>query len=260
MLKSMPANSESSMSTLDPKSTAKGLVMECHSFTIPSRMLCDFTFSNSPLSCRIFLTRRRKIAILYVSLKQLKNSTSHSTASTAAIPRTLRHPSVCAIAPLMAGPMLIALPRCSDANMSPMMGGLSTFEATARPVSMRAAMKVVVEVEKVARSVQRMNMVLQPCTTGARPRSSERGAARCQCISDGKFLRVYVPMRRGPAASPSSHMVTRRADVDEEPGETWPSRSSTIRLAIGTTPIQVKVLRSHQYEIHRRNGQRVFGM
>jgi hypothetical protein len=55
-------------------------------------------------------------------------------------------------------------------------------------------------------------------------------------------------------------LVTRRADVDEEPGETWPSRSSTIRLAIGTTPIQVKVLRSHQYEIHRRNGQRVFGM
>jgi hypothetical protein len=70
---------------------------------------------------------------------------------------------------------------------------------------MRAAMKVVVEVEKVARSVQRMNMMLQPCTTGARPRSSERGALGCQCMSHVDFVGVYVPMRRGPAASPSSH-------------------------------------------------------
>jgi hypothetical protein len=47
-------------------------------------------------------------------------------------------------------------------------------------------------------------------------------------------------MSKGPAASPSSQMVTRRVEVEEEPW--WPSRSSTMLEAIGTTEIHVKVL------------------
>ena len=53
-------------------------------------------------------------------------------------------------------------------------------------------------------------------------------------------------MSNGPAASPSSQMVTRRVEVDEEP---WrPSRSSTMLEAIGTTEMHVKVLNVYQPE------------
>lgn len=46
-------------------------------------------------------------------------------------------------------------------------------------------------------------------------------------------------MKSGPAASPSSHIVTRRTLADLE---ACPSRSWTMRLATGTTDIQVNVL------------------
>jgi hypothetical protein len=48
-------------------------------------------------------------------------------------------------------------------------------------------------------------------------------------------------MRSGPPASPSSQIVTSRAELGDDEVRP-PSRSSTIRLAMGTIPMQVKVL------------------
>lgn len=107
--------------------------------------------------------------------------------------------------------------------MSPMIAGFRTLAATDKPVNMRAAMNILEDEDDAATRVQMMKPTLHPFMTGYRPRSSERGA-----------------MSRGPAASPSSQMVTRRAEVVDV--EVWPSRSSTIREAMGTTPMQVRVL------------------
>ena len=46
-------------------------------------------------------------------------------------------------------------------------------------------------------------------------------------------------MKRGPAASPSSQIVTKRTAEDLL---LWPSRSFTTSLATGTIPTHVKVL------------------
>jgi len=230
----MDAKSDSSIKTLDPKSTENGRVAECQIFNAPSRLLVTLTTSNSPLSCCIFLTLRRRMAILYVSWKQVRNKISHKIAKPAAMYITCLHPRVCAIAPLIAGAMappmsgasiirLIALPLFSLSNMSPMIAGFRTLAATAIPVSIRAAIKILEDCDVAAIRVKKMKKMLHPCMTGARPTTSDSGA-----------------FRRGPAASPNSQIVTSRADVDEE--EEWPSRSSTIRFAMGTTPMHVKVL------------------
>ena len=61
---------------------------------------------------------------------------------------------------------LIAEPRWSDSKMSPMMLGLSTLEATANPVSQRAAMRRLVLVLPAARKVAMMKTMLQAFMTG----------------------------------------------------------------------------------------------
>lgn len=84
-------------------------------------------------------------------------------------------------------------------------------------------MNKLVDCDPAAMSVKIIKRQLQTFMTKYRPRSSDKGA-----------------LRSGPAASPSSQMVTMSAAVDED--EAWPSRSETMRDATGTTPMQVKVL------------------
>lgn len=50
-------------------------------------------------------------------------------------------------------------------------------------------------------------------------------------------------MRRGPAASPSSQMVTRRMDADLEAGVSGGERAVVICGARGMAEMQVNVLR-----------------
>jgi hypothetical protein len=57
-------------------------------------------------------------------------------------------------------------------------------------------------------------------------------------------------MRRGPPASPSSQIVTSRAELGDDEVRP-PSRSSTIRLAMGTIPMQVKVLLLRQLSCNK---------
>src|SRR3569833_272331 len=136
----------------------------------------------------------------------------------------------------MAGPMappirganimvLMATPRLSGANMSPTMAGLRTFDATARPVRARAVMNSVVLWLTAARMMHATKRELQKFMSGYLPYISDSGA-----------------MSSGPAASPSSHMVSRStlSDLLASP----PSRSSVIRVATGTTDMHVKVLRA----------------
>ncbi|KAL5320165.1 hypothetical protein ACEPPN_010966 [Leptodophora sp. 'Broadleaf-Isolate-01'] len=96
----------------------------------------------------------RKRAALRCKIGTLtkKNNVSQTIAITALIQRIIRQPSVSAMTPLIAGPTApptrgasmtrdIPEPRELDGNISPMMAGLSTFEATAKPVKKRAKMK-----------------------------------------------------------------------------------------------------------------------
>jgi hypothetical protein len=117
------------------------------------------------------------MAILYVSLKHVRNSSSHKIASPAAMMRILLHPIVCAIAPEIAGPIappmsgasmikLIAEPLCSLSKISPMIAGFSTLDATASPVSILAAMKTLLFWLHTARIVAAMNPILQAFITG----------------------------------------------------------------------------------------------
>lgn len=106
--------------------------------------------------------------------------------------------------------------------MSPMIAGLRTFEATANPVKNREKMKRCVVGLIAASMVPRMKTMLATMKTGYRPYISESGA-----------------ISRGPAASPSSQTVTSKMLADLL---SFPSRSSTIRSATGTTPMQVKDL------------------
>jgi hypothetical protein len=117
---------------------------------------------------------------------------------------------------------LIAVPLCSEINMSPTMAGLRTFDATARPVKNLAAMSTADVGEREAMIVAAMNKMLAPFITGYLPNTSDSGA-----------------MNRGPAASPSSQIVT-RSTLDDLSGR--PSRSLTMCVATGTTAIHVKVL------------------
>ena len=196
----------------------------------------------SPVSCLSRAARRRRIGTLYVSRKKARNASSQAAARKTLIQTTVRQPSDWAITPLMAGPRappkrgasmmrLMAEPRSSETNMSPMMAGLRTFEATARPVRARAAIMTPVLWLKAANIEAVTKSIFAPFTTGYRPIISESGA-----------------MNSGPAASPSSHIVTRRtlADLLEWP----PSKSSTMRLATGTTEMHVKdllLLRTRQF-------------
>lgn len=112
-----------------------------------------------------------------------------------------------------------------------MIAGLSTFAVTDRPVSARAKMNWLTVVDVAARTVERMRQVLPMFMIGYRPCSSESGA-----------------MRSGPAASPSSQIVTRRTlaaaarvvDGLEEPE--WAERSATMVDARGTMEMHVNVL------------------
>ena len=93
--------------------------------------------------------RPLKIATLYVSRKNVKNSASHPAATPTAIHTTALHPNLSATALPIIGPnapptsdaknnKLNAPPRSSGAKISPTIAGFSTFPATARPFSMRA--------------------------------------------------------------------------------------------------------------------------
>lgn len=242
----------SDASTPDPNSTANGRVMdetwnpaaEPSSFVPRLVSPTDDGPGNSalarPPSLRAAALRRR-IATAYVSRKNTSASPSHSVASARLAHSTARQPPSIGIpsaaAPPNAGPKvppssvanmktLRARPRCSGGNTSPTMGGYSTLDETAAPVRARAATSAPVLRERAASSVARMKSALVPCRRGARPRASERGA-----------------MSSGPAASPSSHIVTRRTPADwEGVSSLSPSRSLTMRLATGTTEMQVKVL------------------
>lgn len=60
-------------------------------------------------------------------------------------------------------------PRDSDGKISPMMAGLRTFEATAKPVKKRAKMKRLVVWLKAASATPRMKIMLATLKTGYRP-------------------------------------------------------------------------------------------
>lgn len=166
-----------------------------------------------PDSERRMAALRRRMVTLYVSRKQHRKIISQDPARMTLIQRIARQPRDSARAPAMAGPIappsrgaimmtLIAVPRCSVMKISPTIAGFSTFEATAKPVSILVAMKSFVFWDKAPMTVVAMNPKLAMFMSGQRPKSSEQGA-----------------IRRGPKASPSSQMVTSRteADLSEDP-------------------------------------------
>ncbi len=123
-------------------------------------------------------------------------------ARAALIQRTVLHPKDSAIAPPIAGPIApprrgasmirdIGEPLCSDGKISPMIAGLRTLLATANPVKNREKMKMDVDGLKAPSRTEMMKRMFAALKTGYRPNISESGA-----------------MKRGPAASPSSQMVT----------------------------------------------------
>lgn len=111
----------------------------------------------------------------------------------------------------------------SGSKISPTIAGPRTFDVTNRPDRIRERMNCGVVCAVAANTAAAVKKTLQTLRTGYRPNVSERGA-----------------MRRGPAASPSSQIVTSStlAYLFFSPLE----RSWTILPAIGTGEMQVKVL------------------
>lgn len=103
-----------------------------------------------------------------------------------------------------------------------MIAGLRTFAATANPVKNRENINIEDEGDSAARTTPKMKIRFAMLKTGYRPNTSDNGA-----------------IKRGPAASPSSQTVTRSMADDLL---SVPSRSNTMREAMGTTPMQVNVL------------------
>lgn len=158
------------------KRMAKGLLIGvqklslefCCVFSSISKMVLMLSL---PVSCLRRAALRLRIATLYVSWKQQRNTTSQAVARAAAIQSTCLQPRVSAMAPAMTGPVappmsgasmmtLIADPRCSELKMSPTMAGFRTFAATAKPVMALAAMKKLVLWLQAAKTVVQMNKML----------------------------------------------------------------------------------------------------
>lgn len=188
---------------------------------------------SSLVSFRKRAALRCRIGTLYVSRRSVKNRISQTMATSALIQSIIRQPSDSAMTPLIPGPRApptsgasmtrdIPDPRVSGLKRSPMIEGLSTFDATANPFKKRAKIKRCTVSLKAASTTPTMKMMLAMLKAGYRPYISDIGA-----------------ISSGPHASPSSQTVTSRMLADSL---SFPSKSCTIRCATGTIPIHVNDL------------------